>query len=111
MIDPKTTFYADVPDNLASKAVDLIRPQPLLSFITPSDQTYYGITAYNNRRTYLHTNQDQTLPPFAQDAFVDGSGATWNVQRLDTGHSPFLSKPQQLAAIVVGNIKAFEATY
>ncbi|KAL8688713.1 MAG: hypothetical protein Q9218_005447 [Villophora microphyllina] len=112
VIDPKTTFYADVPEPLASKAADqFIRPQSLLSFNTPSGPVYYGIDAYNNRRTYLHTNEDQALPPFAQDAFVAGSGAEWEVQKLDTSHSPFLSEPKQLAAIVRAKVMAFVATY
>ncbi|KAL8727984.1 MAG: hypothetical protein Q9181_005501 [Wetmoreana brouardii] len=109
--DPKATFFADVVEPLASKAASQILPQSLLSFNTPSSETYYGITAYDNRRTYLHTNQDQALPPFAQDAFVAGSGVTWNVQKLDTSHSPFFSEPKQLADIVVSNVKAFLATY
>ncbi|KAL8729543.1 MAG: hypothetical protein Q9166_004623 [cf. Caloplaca sp. 2 TL-2023] len=111
VIDPKAVFYADVAEPLASKAAGQIRPQSLLSFNTASGQTYYGIPAYYNRRVYLHTNQDQALPPFAQDAFVAGSGAKWNVQKLNTSHGPFLSEPQRLAAILVANVKAFVATY
>ncbi|KAL8703731.1 MAG: hypothetical protein Q9201_003104 [Fulgogasparrea decipioides] len=109
--DPKATFYADVVEPLASKAASQIRPQSLLSFNTPLSQTYYGITAYDDRRTYLHTNRDQALPPFAQDAFVAESGVPWNIQQLDTDHSPFLTQPKHLADIVVNNVKAFLATY
>ncbi|KAL8639262.1 MAG: hypothetical protein Q9226_008888, partial [Calogaya cf. arnoldii] len=111
VIDPKTTFYADVPEPLATNATDQVLPQSLLVFNTALSETFYGISAYNDRRTYLHTTQDQTLPPFAQDAIVAASGVEWNVQKLDTSHSPFLSQPKQLAAIVVANIKAFIATY
>ncbi|KAL8754212.1 MAG: hypothetical protein Q9199_004500 [Rusavskia elegans] len=111
VIDPKATFYADVMEPLATKAADRIRPQSFLSFNTALSQTFCGIPAYNDRRTYLHTNQDQGLPPFAQDAFVAGSGVKWDVQKLVTSHSPFLSEPKQLAAIVVANVKAFVATY
>ncbi|KAL8698795.1 MAG: hypothetical protein Q9224_001688 [Gallowayella concinna] len=111
VIDAKTTFYADVNEPLADKAVKLILPQSLLSFNTPSDQTYYGHSAYDHRRIYLHTKQDQALPPFAQDAFVAGSGTTWHVEKLDTSHSPFLSEAPRLAALVVNTAKAFEATY
>lgn len=100
-----------MPEPLASEAAGQILPQSLLTLNTASGQTYYDLAAYDHRRTYLHTNQDQALPPFAQDAFVAGSGAEWNVQKLDTSHSPFLSRPKQLAAIVVENVKAFVATY
>ena len=111
MIDPKTTFFADVVQPLAQKAVDEVRPHSLLSSDSASGQTYYGITAYDNRRTYLHTNQDKALPPAAQDAFVAGSGVKWNVEKLDTSHSPFLSESKQLAAILAANAKTFMATY
>ena len=111
MINPKTTFYADVAEPLAITAADLLRSQSLLSFNTSSAQTYYGIAAYDNRRIYLHTSRDQALPPFAQDAFVVGSGAVWKVLKLDTSHSPFLSEPGPLAALLIANTKDFVASY
>ncbi|KAL8827043.1 MAG: hypothetical protein Q9191_003427 [Dirinaria sp. TL-2023a] len=111
VIDPKNTFYADVPEPLASEASNQIYGQSLVSFNSPSSKTHYGDSFYNNRRVYLHTNLDQALPPFAQDAFVANSGVAWNVQKLDTSHSPFLSEPAQLAAIVQTNTQAFMASY
>lgn len=96
---------------LATKASSLIRPQSLLSFNTPSGPTYYGIAAYDKRRVYLHTNQDQALPPFAQDAYLAGSGTEWTVQRLDTSHSPFFSEPQKLAELVIKYAQDFSATF
>ncbi|CAO1604438.1 hypothetical protein XANCAGTX0491_007995 [Xanthoria calcicola] len=111
VVDPKTTFYADVMEPLATKAADRILPHSLLSFNTALSQTFFGIPAYNGRRTYLYTNHDQALPPFAQDAFVAASGVEWDVQNLETSHSPFLSEPKQLAAIVVAKVQAFLATY
>ncbi|KAI4104262.1 MAG: hypothetical protein LQ339_003881 [Xanthoria mediterranea] len=111
VVDPKTTFYADVMEPLATKAADRILPHSLLSFKTALSQTFYGIPAYNGRRTYLHTNRDQALPPFAQEAFVAASGVEWDVQNLETSHSPFLSESKQLAAIVVAKVQAFVATY
>ena len=109
--DPKITFYADVPEPLASEASNQIYGQSLVSFNSPSSGTHYGDSVYDGRRVYLHTNLDQALPPFAQDAFVANSGVAWNVQKLDTSHSPFLSQPSQLATIVQTNVNAFMATY
>lgn len=111
MIDPKTTFYADVPEPLASEASNQIYGQSLASFNSPSSRPHYGDSVYDNRRVYLHTNLDQALPPFAQDLFVANSGVAWNVQKLDTSHSPFLSEPAKLATIVQTNTQAFMATY
>ena len=111
VIDPKTTFYADVPEPLASEASNQIYGQSLASFNSPSGATHYGDKFYDNRRVYIHTNQDQALPPFAQDAFVANSGVAWKVQKLDTSHSPFLSEPAQLAFIVEQDVKVIQATY
>ncbi|KAL8867436.1 MAG: hypothetical protein Q9174_005668 [Haloplaca sp. 1 TL-2023] len=111
VIDPKKTFYADVPEPLASQATDRVLPQSLRSFNTASGETFYGIPAYDNRRTYLHCNLDQAMPPTAQDAFVANSGVVWDVQKLNTSHSPFYSQPKQLAGIVVANAKKFAASY
>lgn len=111
VINPKDTFYADVLEPLATEASNQIYGQSLLSFNSPSVDVSYGDKAYEHRRVYLHTTQDQALPPFAQDAFVAGSGVEWKVQKLDTSHSPFLSQPADLAQVVKFNVQAFQRTY
>ena len=110
-MDPKDTFYADVPEPLASEAANQIYGQSLLSFNTACGSVHYQEDAYNKRRVYLHTNQDQALPPFAQDLFVNGSEVSWDVVKLDTSHSPFLSEPEKLAGIVEKNILSFSASF
>lgn len=82
-----------------------------MSFNSPSGPVHYQDAAYDGRRVYLHTTQDQALPPFAQDLFVSGSGTTWKVLKLDTSHSPFLSVPDRLADIVEGEIHQFAASF
>lgn len=72
---------------------------------------YYGEKYYDSRRVYLHTLNDQALPPFAQDAFVADSGVEWKVQKLDTSHSPFLSEPAQLAEVIKINLNSFTRSY
>lgn len=32
---------------------------------------------------------------------VEATGVKWDVYRLDTSHSPFLSAPKQLASIIM----------
>jgi hypothetical protein len=43
--------------------------------------------------------QDQAIPVAAQEAM---SGRAGTVLRLDTGHSPFLAAPAELAALLRG---------
>lgn len=79
----------------------------MLSFNSSAGVSHYQDAAYDGRRVYLRTNQDQALHPIAQDLFVTGSGVSWRVIKLDTSHSPFLSIPDKLADIVEENIKEF----
>lgn len=110
MIDPKQVFYADVPDPLATVASNQIYAQSLVSFNTESGPVYYGDEGYNDRRVYIHTQLDQALPPFAQDLFVADSGVSWDVKKLHSSHSPFLSEPTTLATLVQHVVKEFETS-
>lgn len=109
--DPKQIFYNDVPEPLATEVAKQVGGQSLKSFSTASGKVYYGDTAYDGRRAYIRTSEDQALPPFAQDAFVAASGVAWEVKRLQTSHSPFLSQPGELAALVNSLADGFCATY
>lgn len=100
MIDPKKTFYADVPEPLATTASNQIYGQSIVSFNSASGPVYYADKAYDGHRVYIHTEQDQALPPFAQDLFVANSGTQWDVRKLNTSHSPFLSDPETLSRLV-----------
>ena len=111
MFDPKKIFYADVSDTLGTEAANQIYPQSLLSFNSPSGPVCYQDPAYNGRRVYMHTKEDQALPPLAQDMFVKDSGVMWKILKLDTGHSPFLSEPVHVAGIVDENTKDFLASF
>ena len=109
MIDPKNTFYADVPEPLATEATNQIYSQSIVSFNSASESVHYADEDYNNHRVYIHTELDQALPPFAQDMFVANSGTTWDVRKVKSGHSPFLSEPAALATLIKDIVKGFEA--
>lgn len=100
-----------MPEPLATEVAKHVGGQSLKSLSTASGKVYYGDTAYDGRRAYIHTSKDQAIPPFAQDAFVAASGVAWAVKRLQTSHSPFLSQPEDLAALVSRLAEDFCATY
>ena len=83
----------------------------MLSMNTALSQTCYDIPAYDDRRVYLLTCQDEALPAFAQEAFIRDGGIEWDVHKLDTSHSPFISEPKQLAAIVEAKVQDSVASY
>jgi pimeloyl-ACP methyl ester carboxylesterase len=47
--------------------------------------------------TYVVCEQDQAIPPFAQEAMAKRAET---VLRMDAGHSPFLSHRQELAGLL-----------
>lgn len=38
------------------------------------------------------------MPPTRQDRMLKESGVKWEIRDFDTSHSPFLSRPTELAA-------------
>ncbi|KAI4191824.1 MAG: hypothetical protein LQ348_003400 [Seirophora lacunosa] len=111
VIDPKQTFYADVEEPLATRAAEQISGQSIDSFNSVSGPVFYGIAEYKDRRVYIHTSDDQALPPFAQEMFVANSGVEWDVRKIEGSHSPFLSEPASLASLVGGIVGGFVGTY
>ena len=55
--------------------------------------------------TYIKCLQDQALPVFVQELFIQQESALFDVQELDAGHSPFLSMPRETAEIVARAIE------
>ncbi|KAL8936961.1 MAG: hypothetical protein Q9211_003933 [Gyalolechia sp. 1 TL-2023] len=111
VLDPKQTFYSDVPEPLATEASAKVLDHPLAIFHAPSGPVFYGTESFDNRRAYIHTTKDEALPPFVQDFFIVNSKVEWDVRKIDTSHSPFLSEPTLIAEMVVDMVKGFIATY
>ncbi|GAA1288420.1 hypothetical protein Psi02_71360 [Planotetraspora silvatica] len=51
--------------------------------------------------TYIICTADNAIPPFAQEAMAQRAE---RVHRLDSSHSPFLSMPSELAALLKGEL-------
>lgn len=98
--DPISTFFHDVPNEDAIEARKKIFGQSLLSFHAQSGSVFYQSKDYDGRRMYILTEDDQALPTFVMDTGVQKSGVSWDVQRVKTSHSPFLSQPEMLAGTV-----------
>jgi pimeloyl-ACP methyl ester carboxylesterase len=88
--DPITMFYADVDRVTASAAAARLKPQSIRSWTERVDHV-----DVRSPSTYLLCENDQALPTPMQEGFA---AMTDQVERLDSGHSPFLSQPQELAA-------------
>ena len=91
--NPAEIFYNDVSPELTERSVARVSAHSLAAFGQPL--TNAGWKAVPS--TYVICEQDQAIPPFAQEAMAQRAG---EVLRMDTGHSPFLSQPEALARLL-----------
>ncbi len=96
---PKEIFYADVDDAVANAAIARISHQGLAALATPITKAGW----HTIPSTYVVCGQDQAIPVAAQEAMSQRSK---KVMRLDSSHSPFLSRPQELADILRAELAA-----
>jgi pimeloyl-ACP methyl ester carboxylesterase len=90
---PAEIFYNDVPPDLTARSVDRVSAHSLAAFQQPLTNAAWKAVP----STYVICEQDQAIPPFAQEAMSQRAG---EVLRMDTGHSPFLSQPEALAELL-----------
>ena len=91
-------LYADCSDEDVALAKMLLVPQssaPLGAPMALTQARYGSVT-----RSYIECTQDQAVSIGAQRTMPGRTGCA-SVHRLDTSHSPFLSAPDRLAAILV----------
>ena len=86
-------FFADIDDDVAAAATARLSPQSLSSFA--ETQTAAAWTAIPS--TYVICENDKAIPVPAQEAMSTRAGRTI---RIASGHSPFLSRPDDIAQIV-----------
>lgn len=96
---PHQVFFADVPARDADNATSRLRKHSLRAFTDElTTASWKSIPT-----TYIVCEQDQAIPPAAQVAM---SASATAVLRLPGGHSPYLSRPSELATVVTTTIQA-----
>jgi pimeloyl-ACP methyl ester carboxylesterase len=91
--DPGHVFYADCPPDVAAAAASRITPQRRDVF----EQELRGAAWQSLPSTYVVCTRDNAIPPALQERMSERAGS---VSHLDSGHSPFLARPDDLAAII-----------
>ncbi|SNR99023.1 Pimeloyl-ACP methyl ester carboxylesterase [Geodermatophilus pulveris] len=90
---PEQVFYNGVSPELTRDAVSRLGLQSRASLEQPlTDAAWRAVPS-----TYVVCEQDQAIPVPAQEAMSSRAG---DVLRLPAGHSPFLSHPAELAALL-----------
>jgi pimeloyl-ACP methyl ester carboxylesterase len=91
-LTPAEVFFNDIPDS--ADAVAQLRPQGYASFTEPLAAAAWKTVP----STYVVCDNDNAIPVFAQEAMSQRSS---RVERLSAGHSPFLSRPDELVRILL----------
>jgi pimeloyl-ACP methyl ester carboxylesterase len=91
--NPHEVFYADLTAEDADRAIAKLKPQSLASFT----ETLTAAAWRTTPSTYVLCEQDRAIPLAAQEQMA--VRAAW-IRRLSSGHSPFLSKPADVARLI-----------
>lgn len=105
--DPRPYFYADVPEPLASKSCADLMPQATQSFLSCLSAPAWAGSEYAGRRVYIRCLQDAAVPSAVQTKWIKDTEVDWEIIDLDTSHSPFLSRPNELATCLEGLAEKF----
>jgi pimeloyl-ACP methyl ester carboxylesterase len=90
---PEPVFYNGVDPESTERAVSRLRLHSVSALTQPLSRAAWRELP----STYVVCERDQAIPVFAQEAMAQRAG---EVLRMDAGHSPFLSQPKELAALL-----------
>jgi pimeloyl-ACP methyl ester carboxylesterase len=90
---PEEIFYNGVSPELTASSVAALRLQSRSSFEQPLTRAAWREVP----STYVICDADRAVPPGAQEMLAQRAGT---VHHLPAGHSPFLSHPQDVAALL-----------
>lgn len=91
---PEQLFYNDLADEEAHAAASQLQAQAAKAYSDPVTEAAWRTVP----TTYLVTERDTVFPLPAQEALAARAGST--VVRIDTSHSPFLSRPEETADVI-----------
>ncbi len=93
----RETFYGDVSDEVVAWATSMLTPQQLAPVIEPIHLP--NLAAANLPRSYVLCTQDRAFPPRPSRLQARRLGV--EPLSIESSHSPFLSHPAELAALLV----------
>lgn len=95
----REAFYQDCTEEDVFLGRSLLTPEPNAPVATPLHLTNanYGRV----KKVYIHTTLDQTITYPLQKSMVEKNPVDQTFE-IKSGHSPFLSKPKELAGILLG---------
>lgn len=111
--DPRSMFFPpDVPDHRIDWAIAQLSPQSTAANtgIVPPQMWQEDADHYTGKLGYIMCTHDKVVPFPSQKAMIEGAGGSdkWITRELQgSGHSPFLARPQEVAAAVHELVQQF----
>ena len=94
--DAKEILFNDVPDELATKAAELVVPNSR----SVTEDTISYVPWDDMPCTYIMCELDQALPAQVAQWLLVSGGVKCEIVSIQSGHSPYLSMPDRTAAII-----------
>jgi pimeloyl-ACP methyl ester carboxylesterase len=101
---PHEIFYADLDKEDSDRAIAQLKPESLLAFTETQTASAWRTVP----STYVVCEHDSAIPPAAQEQM---SARATRIRRLATSHSPFLSKPCDVARLIADAALAEETAH
>lgn len=99
---PQSMFYNDLPDDKAEELSQLLKPHSVETFCCPVDHEAFRFIP----SSYLICTNDNAIIPEAQEDMVSDKLKFFIlVERLASGHLPFISHPKETVDFIEKTIK------
>lgn len=102
-------LFQDVPADLADVVAVSSVAQGMSSFTSPCPRATWDSSEYKGRVAYIRTLDDAAIPLQIQQMMIDGTGVSWTVKDIKSGHSAQIAQPEELTNMLVELAKGFEA--
>ena len=104
------TLLGDSPPELAVKISASFRPHSKMVFESACPPQAWAEEAFMGRLAFIRCTIDATMPPWLQDMYLERSGVDWLIRNIEACHDAFISRPEELAGLVVGFAKDFSTS-
>lgn len=92
-------FAADAPAQVGDYIANNIKPEPLAPLATPVTLTDANFGSV--KKVYIHTTDDHAVSFTLQKTMVKNNGHVSKEYSLPSSHTPFISMPDKLAAVLI----------
>ncbi len=92
-------FAADAPAQVGEYLTNNIKPEPLAPLATPVTLTDANFGSV--KKVYIHTTEDHAVSLTLQNTMMKNNGHINKEYSLPSSHTPFISMPDKLAAILI----------